>query len=136
MKKFLFGVSDTIECRKAISSVVKLFDNFDTYSITLFHIVSELMVYVEGGVYDYVNFNTPHENKALLDEFRDEFIKYNISVNIVVKEGNLAQILVDFAKKYDLLIIGESESSILHRIFNSNQDLFINVSPIPVLVAK
>ncbi|WP_334088000.1 universal stress protein, partial [Helicobacter typhlonius] len=37
---------------------------------------------------------------------------------------------------YDLLIIGASESSLLHRIFNSHQNSFINSSPIPVLVAK
>lgn len=136
MKKFLFGVSDTKECRNAISSVVKLFNNFTQYNITLFHIISELMVYVEGGVYDCINSTTSNESNELLDEFEKEFVKYDISVNRIVKEGNPSKILLDLAKEYDLLIIGESESSILHRIFNSNQDLFINVSPIPVLVAK
>lgn len=136
MKKFLFGVSNTKECRDAIGSVVKLFNNFTQYNITLFHIVSELMVYVEGGIYDYINSNTSNESNDLLNEFEMAFAKHNIGVNRIVKEGNPSKVLLDLAKEYDLLIIGESESSILHRIFNSNQDLFINVSPIPVLVAK
>lgn len=135
MKRFLFGVSDTKECRNAIKSVVKLFDNVDKFSITMFHIISELMVYVEGGVYDN-SYTFSQESNLLLDEFEKEFKNYSIKVNRLVKEGNPSEILLDLTSNYDLLIIGESESSILHRIFNSNKDLFINVSPIPVLLAK
>ena len=54
----------------------------------------------------------------------------------VVKKGNTANVLIEFANNYDLLVIGESEQSILHRIFDSHQDLFISASPIPVLIAK
>lgn len=136
MKRFLFGVSDTKECRNAIKSVVKLFDNVNKFSITMFHIISELMIYVEGGIYDYNSYTFSQESNLLLDEFEKEFKNYSIKVNRLVKEGNPSEILLDLASNYDLLIIGESESSILHRIFNSNKDLFINASPIPVLVAK
>ena len=54
----------------------------------------------------------------------------------MVKRGSTVDVLIEFANDYDLLVIGESEQSILHRIFDSHQDLFVNASPIPVLTAK
>lgn len=48
----------------------------------------------------------------------------------------MRMLLIEFANDYDLLVVGESEQSILHRIFDSHQDLFISASPIPVLIAK
>ena len=55
---------------------------------------------------------------------------------IVLAESGPIDIVLEIAHEYDLLVIGASESSMLHRIFNSHQNSFINSSPIPVLVAK
>lgn len=138
MKRILFGVSDTKECRKAVSCLVNLFSGISEFEITLLHVVSEVLVYAESGIYDYNNITSAQdvESDDLLKEFEEEFLKHNINVNKVIKKGNAADVLLELANNHDLLVIGESESSILHRIFNSHQDLFISASPIPVLIAK
>lgn len=138
MKRILFGVSDTKECRKAVSCLVNLFSGISEFEITLLHVVSEVLVYAESGIYDYNNISSAQdvESDDLLKEFEEEFLKHNIKVNKVIKKGNAGDVLLELANNHDLLVIGESESSILHRIFNSHQDLFISASPIPVLIAK
>lgn len=138
MKRILFGVSDTKECRKAVNCLINLFSGISEFEITLLHVVSEVLVYAESGIYDYNNITSAQdvESDDLLKEFEEEFLKHNIKVNKVIKKGNAADVLLELANNHDLLVIGESESSILHRIFNSHQDLFISASPIPVLIAK
>lgn len=138
MKKILFGVSDTNECRRAVDCLVKLFSGIESFNITLLRVVSEVLVYAESGVYDYDNITSVQnvESDELLNEFEAKFLEHNIKVSKVIKQGNAADILLELANDHDLLVIGESESSILHRIFNSHQDLFISASPIPVLIAK
>lgn len=136
MKKILFGVSDTKECKKAIDCLIKLFKGVSEFEITLLHVISEVVVYAESGIYDYNNIEDDLESDDLLKEFEEEFLKQNIKVKKMIKKGNAADVLIEVANNYDLLVIGESEQSILHRIFNSHQDLFISASPIPVLIAK
>ncbi|RDU63521.1 universal stress protein [Helicobacter sp. MIT 14-3879] len=138
MKKILFGVSDTNECRRAVDCLIKLFSGVTEFEITLLRVVSEVLMYAESGVYDYNDIASAQniESDDLLNEFENKFLKHNIEVSKVIKRGNAADILLDLANDHDLLVIGESESSILHRIFNSHQDLFISASPIPVLIAK
>lgn len=137
MKKILFGVSDTKECRRAISCLVKLFSGISEFEITLLRVINEVVVYAESGIYDYSNDEPIDvENDELLAEFEREFSKHTMKINKLIKKGNAADILLDLANEFDLLVIGESEQSLLHRIFNSNQDLFISSSPIPVLIAK
>ncbi|RAX54101.1 universal stress protein [Helicobacter sp. 16-1353] len=138
MKHILFGVSDTKECRKAVSCLVNLFSGVSEFDITLLHVISEVMVYAESGIYDYKHIFSAQdiESDDLLKEFEEEFLKHNIKVNKIIKKGNAGDVLLELANDHDLLVIGESESSLLHRIFNSHQDLFITASPIPVLIAK
>lgn len=138
MKKILFGVSDTDECRHAVDCLVKLFSGVAEFEITLLRVVSEVLVYAESGVYDYNDMVSAQnaESDALLGEFEEKFLAHNIKVHKTIKRGNAADVLLELANDHDLLVIGESESSILHRIFNSHQDLFISASPIPVLIAK
>ncbi|MDE6886801.1 MAG: universal stress protein [Helicobacteraceae bacterium] len=138
MKRILFGVSDTDECRKAVGCLVKLFSGISEFEITLLRVVSEVLVYAESGIYDYNSVDSAQniESDELLKEFENEFLKHDIKVSKIIKQGNAADILLTLANEFDLLVIGESESSILHRIFNSHQDLFISASPIPVLIAK
>lgn len=137
MKHILFGVSDSIECRKAVNGVIKLFSGISEFKVTLLHVVSEVIIYAENGIYDYDNTILKEiESDKLLNELEEIFASHNIIVDKIVREGNAADILLEIAKDYDLLVIGESESSIFHRIFNSHQNLFINSSPISVLVAK
>ena len=138
MKKILFGVSDTEECRKAVGCLVKLFSGIAEFEISLLRVVSEVLVYAESGVYDYDNITNAQnvESDELLSEFEAKFLEHNIKTHRIIKRGNAADILLELAETHDLLVIGESESSILHRIFNSHQDLCISASPIPVLIAK
>lgn len=138
VKKILFGVSDTNECRKAIDCLVKLFSGIAEFEITLLRVVADVLVYAEAGVYNYNNLADGEnvENDELLKEFEAKFLSHNITTHKVIKQGNTADVLLELASNHDLLVIGESESSILHRIFNSHQDLFISASPIPVLIAK
>lgn len=138
MKKILFGVSDTEECRHAVDCLVKLFSGIAEFEISLLRVVSEVLVYAESGVYDYENIAATQnaESDALLGEFEAKFLAHNIKTHKIIKRGNAADVLLELAQNHDLLVIGESESSILHRIFNSHQDLFISASPIPVLIAK
>lgn len=138
MKKILFGVSDTSECRKAIDCLVKLFSGITEFEITLLRVVADVLVYAEAGVYNYNNLADAQniESDELLKEFEAKFLSHNIKTHKVIKQGNAADVLLELATNHDLLVIGESESSILHRIFNSHQDLFISASPIPVLIAK
>lgn len=136
MKQILFGVSDTKECRKAVNCLINLFSGVSEFEITLLHVISEVLVYAESGIYDFNHSQMDLESDSLLKEFEDEFSKYNIKVKKTIKKGNAGDILLELANTHDLLVIGESESSIFHRIFNSHQDLFVNASPIPVLVAK
>lgn len=137
MKKILFGVSDTKECRKAMNCVINLFKGVSELEITLLYIISEVMVYAEGAIYDYnTNIKENIKSDDLFKEFEYEFLQHQIKVKKMIKEGNATDILMKYAIDYDLLVIGESEQSILHRIFDSHQNLFINTSPIPVLIAK
>lgn len=138
MKKILFGVSDTNECRKAVDCLVKLFSGITSFEITLLRVVADVLVYAEAGVYNYNNLADVEnvEGDELLKEFEAKFLAHNIKTHKVIKQGNAADVLLELASNHDLLVIGESESSILHRIFNSHQDLFISASPIPVLIAK
>lgn len=96
-----------------------------------------MVVYAENGIYDFNNkIGDDAESDDLLGEFKEEFLRHKINVKKVVKKGSTADVLIEFANDYDLLVIGESEQSILHRIFDSHQDLFISASQIPVLIAK
>ena len=137
LKRILFGVSGTDECKKAVGCLVKLFSGVAEFEITLLHVVSDVLVYAEAGVYNYNQLGAEStENDALLSEFEAQFLAHNIKTNKIIRQGNAADVLLELANDFDLLVIGESESSILHRIFNSHQDLFISASPIPVLIAK
>ena len=76
------------------------------------------------------------KSKNILNEFELAFNKEGITCKKILKTGNPVDVVLEIINEYDLLVIGASESSLLHRIFNSHQNSFINSSPIPVLVAK
>ncbi len=138
MTKLLFGVSDTQECRRAIQTIIRFFGNRDEVELTLLHVNPEIIVYAESGIVDYGTIENIENEKsnAMLDEFETEFNKQGITCQKILKTGNPVDVVLEIINEYDLLVIGASESSLLHRIFNSHQNSFINSSPIPVLVAK
>ena len=45
MTKLLFGVSDTQECRRAISTIIRFFGHRDEIELTLLHVTPEIVVY-------------------------------------------------------------------------------------------
>ncbi|MDE7236033.1 universal stress protein [Helicobacter japonicus] len=138
MTKLLFGVSDTQECRRAIQTIIKFFGHRDEIELTLLHVTPEIVVYAESGIVDYGTIENIENEKsnAILNEFESAFNKEGIACQKILKTGNPIDVVLEIVNNYDLLIIGASESSLLHRIFNSHQNSFINSSPIPVLVAK
>ena len=138
MTKLLFGVSDTQECRRAIQTIIKFFGHRDEIELTLLHVTPEIVVYAESGIVDYGTIENIENEKsnAILSEFESAFNKEGITCQKILKTGNPIDVVLEIVNNYDLLIIGPSESSLLHRIFNSHQNSFINSSPIPVLLAK
>lgn len=138
MTKLLFGVSDTQECRRAIQTIIKFFGHRDDIELTLLHVTPEVVVYAESGIVDYGSIEKIENEKSvsLLNEFVESFEREGISCQKILKSGNPIDVVLEIISNYDLLVIGASESSLLHRIFNSHQNSFINSSPIPVLVAK
>ncbi|TLD80201.1 universal stress protein [Helicobacter sp. MIT 05-5293] len=138
MTKLLFGVSDTQECRRAIQTIIKFFGHRDEVELTLLHVTPEIVVYAESGIVDYGTIENIENEKSnnILSEFEQSFNKEGIMCQKILKTGNPIDVVLEIVNNYDLLVIGASESSLLHRIFNSHQNSFINSSPIPVLVAK
>ncbi len=138
MVKLLFGVSDTQECRRAISTIVRFFGHREETLLTLLHVTPEIVVYAESGIVDYGTIEHIENEKSnnILNEFESAFQKEGITCQKILKTGNPIDVVLEIVHDYDLLVIGASESSLLHRIFNSHQNSFINSSPIPVLVAK
>lgn len=136
--KILFGVSDTDECRKAIPTIIKLFAKRSEIELTLLHVSPETIVLAESGIVDYASLEHVQEEESneILQEFADVFKNEGILCKKILKNGNPIDVLLEIANDYDLLVIGSSESSMLHRIFSSHQNSFVNSSPIPVLVAK
>lgn len=136
--KILFGVSDTQECRRAIQTIIRFFGHRDEIELTLLHVTPEIIVYAESGVVDYGTIESIENEKSqkILKEFEHSFNEEGITCKTMLKTGNPVDVALEIINQYDLLVIGASESSLLHRIFNSHQNGFINSSPIPVLVAK
>lgn len=137
MKKLLFGVSDTQECRRAIDTIASLFGNRQDLELTLLHVKPDSIVYAESGMVDY-SVCAHHEDnpECIIDGFAKELENKGFACKKILKTGNPIDVVLDIANDYDLLIIGASESSLLYRIFGSHQNSFVNASPIPVLVAK
>lgn len=138
MVKMLFGVSDTEECRRAIKTIVNLFGHRDEIELTLLHVTPEVLVYAESGIVDYGTIESIEKQKSneILDEFERTFNQEGLHCQKILRTGNPIDVVLEIAVEYNLLVIGASEASLLHRIFNSHQNSFINSSPIPVLVAK
>ena len=138
MTKLLFGVSDTDECRQAIKTIIRLFGQREEIELTLLHVTPEVLVYAESGIVDYGTIEKIEQEKSneILEEFEQTFKAEGIVCKKILRTGNPIDVVLEIAENFDLLVIGASESSLLHRLFSSHQNSFINSSPIPVLVAK
>ena len=138
MTKILFGVSDTQECRKAIGTIINLFGKREDIELTLLHASQDIVMYAQSGIVDYEmieNIEQEHSHE-IINEFENIFKQEGISCKTLLRTGNPIDVVLEIAEQYDLLVIGESESSLLYRIFSSHQNSFVNSSPISVLVAK
>ena len=51
-------------------------------------------------------------------------------------EGEAVAEVLNYAKDYDLLVIGQSEESFWNKIFSTNQNDFSQKSRIPILIVK
>ncbi len=141
MKKLLFAVNDTDECTRAAHSLLSLFES-QKLALTLLHVTPETILHAESGLIDYevIEKNEFEESKKILNNFKEIFKEdkraIGFKVETLLKSGNPIDIVLEIANGYDLLVIGSSEQGILHRIFTSHQNSFVNASPISVLVAK
>lgn len=141
MKKLLFALNDNNECKRAANSLLSLFED-QKVALTLLHVTPETILHAESGLVDYevIEKNEFEESKKILNEFEEIFKNdtraKGFKLESLLKSGNPIDIVLEIANDYDLLVIGSSEQGILHRIFASHQNSFVNASPISVLVAK
>lgn len=141
MKNLLFAVNDTHECERAAQSLLTLFENQEI-ALTLLHVTPETILHAESGLigYEVIEQYEAGESEKILKSFeeilRRDSRSQNFEIKTLLKNGNPIDIVLEIADGYDLLVIGSSEQGLLHRIFSSHQDSFVNASPISVLVAK
>ncbi len=137
MKKLLFAVNDTQECSKAAQTLLSLFGK-EKIELTILHVTSDTITYADLMNYESIQQSQEEESSQLLKRFHDFFAKgsAHFKIQTLLKAGNPIDVVLEVASEHDLLVIGASEHGLLHRIFNSHQNSFINASPISVLVAK
>lgn len=80
--------------QKAVNCLVNLFEGISKFEITLLHVVQEMVVYAENGIYDFNNkIGDDAESDDLLGEFKEEFLRHKINVKKVVKKGSNADVI-------------------------------------------
>ncbi|PAF50744.1 universal stress protein [Helicobacter sp. 13S00401-1] len=138
MLKVLFGVSDTEECKKAIPAIMKIFGHREDVVVHLMHVVANTVVFAESGIVDYSAIEEPQEEESneVLNYFADTLTKEGVRCKRYLRHGDPIDIILEESHMHDLLVIGDSEHSFLHKVFSSHGSSFIHNSPIPVLIAK
>ena len=130
MKKILFAVDDTKSCQKAAEFVVNFFGDREDCAITIIHVKTPIMLYGEAALAAY------EESDRLLEDFSAIFTNKGVNVKQQLLEGEAVAEVLNYAKDYDLLVIGQSEESFWNKIFSTNQNDFSQKSPIPILIVK
>ena len=138
MKKILFAVDDTKSCQKAAEFVVNFFGDREDCAITIIHVKTPIMLYGEAALaaYEDIEKKESEESDRLLEDFSAIFTKKGVNVKQQLLEGEAVAEVLNYAKDYDLLVIGQSEESFWNKIFSTNQNDFSQKSPIPILIVK
>lgn len=138
MKKILFAVDSTQSCEKAAQFVVDFFGDREDCSITITHVKTPIMLYGEAALaaYEEIEKKENAESDKLLEDFSNIFTSKGVNVSQRLLEGEAVTEVLNYAKDFDLLVIGQSEESFWNKIFSSNQNDFSEKSPIPILIVK
>lgn len=138
MKKILLAVDDTDACVRAAEYILEMFGKDSDCSITLIHAKPEIVLYGEIMLtsYDEIELKEQERVKNLVDNFTTLFTSRGVNPYVIIKHGEPVEMVLEEAKEHNLLVIGESENSLLNKFFTSNQDSFIQKAPIPLLIVK
>lgn len=138
MKKILFAVEETPSCQKAAQFVVDFFGDREDCAISIIHVKTPIMLYGEVAlaVYEEIEKKESAQSDKLLEDFSAIFTDKGINVSQKLLEGEAVTEVLNYAKDFDLLVIGQSEESFWNKIFSSNQNDFSEKSPIPILIVK
>ncbi|CAM2895929.1 universal stress protein [Helicobacter burdigaliensis] len=138
MKKILFAVDDTKACQKAADFIVNFFGDREDCSITLIHVKTPIMLYGEAALaaYEEIEKKEAEVSDKLLEDFSKIFLDKGVNIEQKLLEGEAVVEVLNYAKDFDLLVIGQSEDSFWNKVFSSNQNSFSEKSPIPILIVK
>ncbi len=138
MKKILFAVDGTEACRKAAQFVVDFFGDREDCAITIIHVKTPVVLYGEAALaaYEEIERKENAESDKLLAEFSAIFTNKGVNVTQKLLEGEAVTEVLNTAKDFQLLVIGQSEESLWNKIFSTNQNDFSEKSPIPILIVK
>ena len=138
MKNILFAVDKTASCQKAAQFVVDFFGDREDCAIHLIHVKTPIVLYGEAALaaYEEIEREENAQSDKLLEGFATIFTSKGINITQKLLEGEAVTEVLNYAKDYDLLVIGQSEESFWNKIFSSNQNDFSEKSPIPILIVK
>ncbi|PZT48242.1 hypothetical protein B6S12_04760 [Helicobacter valdiviensis] len=138
MKKILFAIDDTKACQKAAEFIVNFFGDREDCSITLIHVKTPIMLYGEAALaaYEEIEKKEAEVSDKLLEDFSKIFLDKGVNIEQKLLEGEAVTEVLNYAKDFDLLAIGQSEDSFWNKVFSSNQNSFSEKSPIPILIVK
>ncbi|TLD84441.1 universal stress protein [Helicobacter sp. MIT 11-5569] len=138
MKKILFAVDGTQSCQKAAQFVVDFFGDREDCAISIIHVKTPIMLYGEAALaaYEEIEKKENAESDKLLEDFSAIFTNKGVNVSQKLLEGEAVTEVLNYAKDFDLLVIGQSEESFWNKIFSTNQNDFSEKSPIPILIVK
>ena len=72
----------------------------------------------------------------MLEDFSAIFTNKGVNIKQELLEGEAVSEVLNYAKDFDLLVIGQSEESFWSKIFSTNQNDLSQKSPISILIAK
>ena len=126
MKNILFAVDKTASCQKAAQFVVDFFGDREDCAIHLIHVKTPIVLYGEAALaaYEEIEREENAQSDKLLEGFATIFTSKGINITQKLLEGEAVTEVLNYAKDYDLLVIGQSEESFWNKIFSSNQNDF------------
>ena len=113
MKKILFAVDDTKACQKAAEFVVNFCGDREDCAITIIHVKTPIMLYGEAALaaYEDIEKKENEESDRLLEDFSAIFTNKGVKIKQELLEGEAVSEVLNYAKDFDLLVIGQSEES-------------------------
>ncbi len=149
--KILVCVDGSKQSMKAVEEAVKIAGGCNVNEVAIIHVCESKLdwsgIPYEGSVTreDMERFRKSLEqcnyenNEKVLSEAKDIFVKNNIKVNTIFKEGHPAQAIADVAneEEYDMIVIGSRGLGGLKKLFlGSVSNAVLQEAKTNVLVVK